>query len=99
MSKLHQLILLSTPHDQESPALPATFEYGDFKYIDTARVEPKVAYTPTNTPPKTPQTPHFDLKPFKQPNYIDGVWIMPGDQEPYTGQFDSDRLYRLLQFI
>ena len=48
-------------------------------------MEPKIAYTPTNTPPKTPQIPHFDVKPFKQPNYIDGVWNYPGEQEPYTG--------------
>jgi hypothetical protein len=65
--------------------LPAKFQYGQFNYIDTAREEPKIAYTPTNTPPKTPQMPHFDYKPFKQPNYIDGTWIMPGEQEAYTG--------------
>ena len=68
------------------PALPAEFEYGKFKYVDTARVEPKIAYTPTNTPPKTPQMPHFDKAPFKQPNYIDGTWIMPEDTEAYRGK-------------
>ena len=66
--------------------LPAEFEYGKFKYVDTARVEPKIAYTPTNTPPKTPQMPHFDKAPFKQPNYIDGTWIFPEEQEAYRGQ-------------
>ena len=72
---------------EQSPAapLPAEFEYGKFKYVDTARVEPKIAYTPTNTPPKTPQMPHFDKAPFKQPNYIDGTWILPEDQEAYRG--------------
>jgi len=64
---------------------PARFTTGAFQYIDTARVEPKIAYTPTNTPPKTPQVPHFDVKPFKQPNYVDGVWNYPEDQEPYKG--------------
>jgi len=66
--------------------LPAKFQYGQFNYIDTAREEPKIAYTPTNTPPKTPQMPHFDYMPFKQPNYIEGTWIMPGEQEAYTGK-------------
>ena len=66
-------------------ALPPEFEYGKFKYVDTARVEPKIAYTPTNTPPKTPQMPHFDKAPFKQPNYIDGTWILPEDIEAYRG--------------
>ena len=72
--------------------LPAKFQYGQFNYIDTAREEPKIAYTPTNTPPKTPQMPHFDYKPFKQPNYIEGTWIMPGDQEAYTGNHGKFRL-------
>ena len=71
------------------PCLPAEFEYGRFKYVDTARVEPKIAYTPTNTPPKTPQMPHFDKLPFKQPNYIDGTWILPEDMESYRGQYNS----------
>ena len=61
------------------------FTSGNFQYIDTARVPPKIAYTPTNTPPKTPQIPHFEVKPFKQPNYIEGVWNYPDNQEPYTG--------------
>lgn len=72
--------------------LPAKFKYGQFNYIDTAREEPKIAYTPTNTPPKTPQMPHFDYMPFKQPNYIDGTWIMPGDQEPYTGLMPASQI-------
>ena len=47
-----------------SPQLPAVFEYNDFKYIDTARVEPRIAYSPEKTPPKTPETPHFGRNPF-----------------------------------
>ena len=78
-----------------SPAatLPAEFEYGKFKYVDTARVEPKIAYTPTNTPPKTPQMPHFDKAPFKQPNYIDGTWILPAEQEAYRGKAFNKNSY------
>ena len=56
---------------------PAHFEYGKFHYIDSGRVEPRIAYTPTNTPPKTPQIPRYDNKPFKQPNYVDGTWEFP----------------------
>lgn len=73
-------------------ALPAEFEYGKFKYVDTARVEPKIAYTPTNTPPKTPQMPHFDKAPFKQPNYIDGTWILPEDVEAYRGLMPASQI-------
>ena len=50
--------------DRLSPQLPAVFEYNDFKYIDTARVEPRIAYSPEKTPPKTPETPHFGRNPF-----------------------------------
>jgi len=71
---------------------PAQFEYGNFKYIDSARVEPKIAYTPTNTPPKTPQIPRYDLKPFKQPNYVDGTWEFPLEQEPYTGRMPASQI-------
>jgi len=71
---------------------PAVFEYGQFKYIDSARVEPKIAYTPTNTPPKTPQIPHFDVKPFKQPNYVDGTWTYPVEQEAYTGIMPASQI-------
>ena len=71
---------------------PAQFEYGNFKYIDSARVEPKIAYTPTNTPPKTPQIPRYDLKPFKQPNYVDGTWEFPLEQEAYTGRMPASQI-------
>ena len=71
---------------------PAQFEYGNFKYIDSARVEPKIAYTPTNTPPKTPQIPRYDLKPFKQPNYVDGTWEFPLEQESYTGRMPASQI-------
>lgn len=74
-----------TEHSPQA-VLPAQFNYGKFNYIDTARVEPKIAYTPTSTPPKTPQMPHFDKLPFKQPNYIDGTWILPDDLEAYKGR-------------
>ncbi len=68
-----------------SAALPAEFTYGQFQYVDTARVGPKIAYTPTSTPPKTPTMQRFDKTPFKQPNYVDGNWIMPEEQEAYRG--------------
>ena len=71
---------------------PAQFEYGNFKYIDSARVEPKIAYTPTNTPPKTPQIPRYDMKPFKQPNYVDGTWEFPLEQEAYTGRMPASQI-------
>ena len=29
-----------------------------------ARVEPRIAYSPEKTPPKTPETPHFGRNPF-----------------------------------
>jgi len=78
----------------ESPEsqLPARFTSGKFQYIDTARVEPKTAYTPTNTPPKTPQIPHFDVKPFKQPNYVDGTWTYPTESDPYTGLMPASQI-------
>lgn len=90
ISTLHEPLMMNNSFETAAPEpspleLPAKFQYGNFNYIDTAREEPKIAYTPTNTPPKTPQMPHFDYKPFKQPNYIDGTWIMPGEQEAYTG--------------
>jgi len=53
--------------DGLSPQLPAVFEYNRFKYIDTARVEPRIAYSPEKTPPKTPETPHFGQNPFPKP--------------------------------
>ena len=59
----------------QSPQLPPVFEYDGLKYIDTARVEPKIAYSPEKTPPKTPETPHFGVKPFRNP--LDGVLVNP----------------------
>ena len=91
--------LLEHSFDMDSPTggdpthqFPAVFEYGKFKYIDSARVEPKIAYTPTNTPPKTPQIPHYDIKPFKQPNYVDGTWSYPVEGEPYTGIMPASQI-------
>ena len=55
-------------------------------------MEPKIAYTPTNTPPKTPQIPRYDLKPFKQPNYVDGTWEFPLEQEAYTGRMPASQI-------
>jgi len=91
---LNTSISMQYNHDNsfEEAQLPAQFTTGNFKYIDTARVEPKIAYTPTNTPPKTPQVPHFDLKPFKQPNYIDGTWVMPAEQQAYTGSMPASQI-------
>ena len=71
---------------------PAHFEYGKFHYIDSGRVEPRIAYTPTNTPPKTPQIPRYDNKPFKQPNYVDGTWEFPLDQEAFTGRMPASQI-------
>ena len=74
-------MLLFSSFERASPALPAVFEYNGLKYIDTARVEPKVAYSPQKTPPKTPETPHFSHTPFINPgNNTDGtqVWPQPG---------------------
>jgi hypothetical protein len=59
-----------------SPQLPPVFEYNSFKYIDTARVEPRIAYSPEKTPPKTPETPHFGRNPFPKP-YEDGGLVNP----------------------
>lgn len=59
-----------------SPQLPAVFEYNDFKYIDTARVEPRIAYSPEKTPPKTPETPHFGRNPFPRPVTLDDKVIV-----------------------
>lgn len=53
--------------ERTSPLLPAVFEYDGLKYIDTARVEPRKAYSPEKTPPKTPDTPHFSHTPFVPP--------------------------------
>jgi hypothetical protein len=59
-----------------SPQLPPVFEYNSFKYIDTARVEPRIAYSPEKTPPKTPETPHFGRNPFPKP-YEDSGLVNP----------------------
>ena len=72
-----------------SPQLPAVFEFDGLKYIDTARVQPKMGYSPEKTPTKTPDTPHFDKKPFAEP--ID-PWLinpelgMPMPTIPMQGQ-------------
>ena len=71
---------------------PAQFEYGKFMYVDSGRVEPRIAYTPTNTPPKTPQIPRYENKPFKQPNYVDGTWEFPLDQEAFTGRMPASQI-------
>ena len=95
----NQLVMNNSYETENSPQagnLPAKFEYGRFQYVDTARVEPQIAYTPTNTPPKTPQVPHFDRTPFKQPNYVDGNWILPEDQEAYRGKECLLTAYRKL---
>jgi len=64
-----------------SPQLPAVFEYNSFKYIDTARVEPRIAYSPEKTPPKTPETPHFGHNPFPKP-YEDSGIVNPVRMKP-----------------
>ena len=80
-----------------SPQLPPVFEYDGLKYIDTARVEPKMGYSPEKTPTKTPETPHFDKKPFASP--LDGMIINPEQpgvatipmqlqQEPFQQHFE-----------
>ena len=50
---------LDNSFERLSPQLPPVFEYDGLKYIDTARVEPKIGYSPEKTPPKTPETPHY----------------------------------------
>ncbi len=50
---------LDTSFERLSPQLPPVFEYDGLKYIDTARVEPRIGYSPEKTPPKTPETPHY----------------------------------------
>ena len=62
--------------------MPAEFEYNGLRYIDMARVEPKIGYSPQKTPPKTPETPHFSHTPFINPGNTvsnpDPVWPQPG---------------------
>jgi len=58
---------LDTSFERMSPALPPVFEYDGLKYIDTARVEPRIGYSPEKTPPKTPDTPRYQQKPFVVP--------------------------------
>jgi len=62
--QMHQLQpdqqFLDTSFDRLSPQLPPVFEYDGLKYIDTARVEPKIGYSPEKTPPKTPDTPRYN---------------------------------------
>ena len=83
---------MDSPTGDPTHRFPAQFEYGQFKYIDSGRVEPKIAYTPTNTPPKTPQIPRYDNKPFKQPNYVEGTWEFPINQEAYTGRMPASQI-------
>ena len=68
-----------TGRDTVSPQLPPVFEYDGLKYIDTARVEPKMGYSPEKTP-ISPETPHFQKKPFAEP--LDGIVI---NQDPALG--------------
>ena len=85
-----------TGRDTVSPQLPPVFEFDGLKYIDTARVEPKMGYSPQKTPTKTPDTPHFDKKPFASP--LDGMMINPEagietmtmqfQQQPFQQQFE-----------
>jgi hypothetical protein len=67
--------------------LPAVFEFDGRKYIDTARVEPRIAYSPEKTPPKTPETPHFSHTPFIPPPPGTGpVVVNPNPVWPQPGQ-------------
>ena len=50
---------LDTSFERLSPQLPPVFEFEGLKYIDTARVEPRIGYSPEKTPPKTPETPRY----------------------------------------
>jgi hypothetical protein len=61
--------------DRLSPNLPPVFEFEGMKYIDTARVEPKIAYSPEKTPPKTPETPYFQKTPFVNPVVLNTVQV------------------------
>ncbi len=79
----HQLLqaepLLNNSFERATPQLPPEFEYNGLRYIDTARVEPKVAYSPEKTPP-APLTPHFSHTPVIPPGMINPnpVWPQPG---------------------
>ena len=76
------LILFSFDQRITTPQLPAEFTYNNLRYIDTARAQPKIAYSPEKTPPKSPITPHFSHTPFipTQPVVVnpDPVWPQPG---------------------
>ena len=75
-----------------TPQLPAEFTYNNLRYIDTARAQPKIAYSPEKTPPKSPITPHFSHTPFipppqgTQPIIVnpDPVWPQPGQNFEMT---------------
>ena len=65
-----------------TPQLPPEFTYGNLRYIDTARAQPKIAYSPEKTPPKSPITPHFSHAPFIPAQNIvvnpNPIWPQPG---------------------
>ena len=71
--------------ERATPQLPPVFEFYDgdknFKYMDSARMEPRIAYSPEKTPPKTPTTPRFNHTPFVPPGNIpvnpNAVWPPP----------------------
>ena len=50
---------LDTSFERLSPQLPPVFEFEGLKYIDTARVEPRIGYSPEKTPQKTPEIPRY----------------------------------------
>lgn len=70
--------------ERATPQLPPEFEFDGLRYIDTARVEPRKAYSPEKTPDKTPTTPQFSHTPFIPPGVgtvlvnPDPVWPQPG---------------------
>lgn len=67
----HQLIpdqqFLDNSFERLSPQLPPVFEYNGLKYMDTARIEPRIGYSPQKTPEKTPELKRYMNAPFTTP--------------------------------
>ena len=85
----HQLLqepYLNNSFERTTPQLPPEFEYNGLRYIDTARAEPKIAYSPEKTPPAM-RTPHFAHTPFVPPGTEgQGMVINPNPVWPQPGQ-------------
>ena len=82
LTKLTLYLFFSFDQRITTPQLPPEFTYGNLRYIDTARAQPKIAYSPEKTPPKSPITPHFSHAPFIPAQNIvvnpNPIWPQPG---------------------